>query len=41
MIVGVNGGGKTTSLGMFNDNGFYILSFVLVRRLQTEKLNGP
>lgn len=24
MIVGVNGGGKTTSLGMFDDNGFYI-----------------
>lgn len=23
MIVGVNGGGKTTSLGMFVDNGFY------------------
>lgn len=27
MIVGVNGGGKTTSLGMFDDNG--IMSFTL------------
>lgn len=27
MIVGVNGGGKTTSLGMFDVNGLYILLF--------------
>lgn len=29
MIVGVNGGGKTTSLGMFDDNGYQVL-FCLV-----------
>lgn len=28
MIVGVNGGGKTTSLGMFDDSRSYILFFV-------------
>jgi len=30
MIVGVNGGGKTTSLGMFVDNGFYICIYFFV-----------
>ncbi|MFS8015070.1 putative signal-recognition particle receptor FtsY [Helianthus anomalus] len=33
MIVGVNGGGKTTSLDMFNDHGFYIASFYFVNIL--------